>query len=100
MLLPRYVTAVIDLNRKENHPNMFRKSFPSPATVRVDYGTCVLCMLVVNVLSVFQKDSEDEMGNDRIAALMIIQVNLKSITAKTLRESAATELKGSIIGNE
>lgn len=40
------------------------------------------------------------MGNDRIAALMIIQVNLKSITAKILHESAATELKGSIIGNE
>lgn len=40
------------------------------------------------------------MGNDRIAGLMIIQVNLKSIVEKTLHESAAEELKGSIIGNE
>ena len=40
------------------------------------------------------------MGNDRIAGLTVIQVNLKLIMEKTLHESAAKELKGSIIGNE
>lgn len=38
------------------------------------------------------------MGNDWIAGLMVIQVNL--IMEKTLQESAVKELKGSVIGNE
>lgn len=40
------------------------------------------------------------MGNDRIAGLMVIQVNLKLIMEKTLQESLAKELKGRVIGNE